>query len=148
MYIIEISLQRKVVNKMGKDGKKVADNPISKNLDRLIRSGDGSPKNLKKIEDEIGIAGTTVRSWINGHRKPQQNSLEKIAKFFNVDVYPLYDEPGESAIGDQLPFPDQKEIIDMIIKINNHFSLELLKTIAKIEILRKNDNPNDKSIIN
>jgi len=132
---------------MGKNAKKIGNNPISRNLDRLIRSGDGTQKNLEKIEAEAGMARTTVRSWINGHRKPQQNSLEKIAKVFDINVYSFYDEPGEELVDARPLSPDQKEIIGLVEKIRDPFSLELLKTAAKIEILRKSNPPDDKNVI-
>jgi transcriptional regulator with XRE-family HTH domain len=107
----------------------VADNPISRNLDKLL--GEGNRKeNLKKIEKELGIASTSVQNWINGQRRPLFDSLEKVASLFGVDVYCLLKE-------DPVYSPDQKEIIDMIMRISNKDVLEALKITAKIGISKK-----------
>ena len=97
-----------------KNAKKVGNNPVSKNLDILIRSGYGTKKNMERIFNEAGIAKTTIRSWINGHRRPQQASLEKIANIFGVDKYVFYEDPGEVHRTTHALTLEQKEVISII----------------------------------
>lgn len=120
--------------------KKVANNPISKNLDKLIRSGDGPQANLAKIEAETGIPRSSIHSWINGYRRIQQANLEKIAKVFGVDMYSLstYTEENELC-------QEKKEIISLIEKIDDELALEALKTSARAWAIREGRVPDKKN---
>lgn len=115
--------------------KHVADNPISKNLDKLL--GEANRKdNFDKIERELGIAHASVQNWINGKRRPLFDSLEKIATLFKIDVYSLLkEEPAYT--------PEQQEIIDMIPCIYDKDVLEALKMTAKLGIIKGKSKNND-----
>jgi transcriptional regulator with XRE-family HTH domain len=103
---------------------KVGDNPISRNLARILGSGPEFVINLERIEKETGLGQTTVRNWISGSRQPQLANLQKIANLFNIDVYSFFDEPNEIA-------KEQKEVIELIYNIKNKALLDAIKTMIK-----------------
>lgn len=115
---------------------KVANNPIAKNLNKLLRSGLGIKKNLELIEKETGIPGSTIRNWVGGFRKAQQANLEKVAKYFNVDVYSLYDDP------DKEPSPEHKQIMSLIPQVKDENILEALKSLARAGVIQNRNNKN------
>lgn len=118
---------------MGRKPKK-ANNPVSKNLDRILRSGKGLKENLKMIEEKTGIAQSSIRNWISGNRKAQLANLEKIANLFNFDVWILYQ------VDPQKLSPAHIEAIKLIQGVTNHNILEAIKIMAKAGSL-----PNDKN---
>lgn len=124
---------------MSRVAKKVADNPISKNLDKLIRSGNGSKANFAKIEAETGIPKSSVRSWINGHRKIQQANLEKIANVFGVDMYSLWEYTEDDKLSQE-----KKEIISLVEKIKDKIALEALRVFARAWVIREGSTDNKK----
>lgn len=108
---------------MAKKPKKVGDTPIAKLLNELIESGSGPEENFKKLKDK-GIRRETYRSWINGHRRPEQHSLDKVADAFDLHNYIFYNVEGIKK--DKILTPDHKEMIDKLIKITDKKALKAI----------------------
>jgi transcriptional regulator with XRE-family HTH domain len=116
---------------------KVADNPVSRNLAALLKHGDnyqrGSEfkRNLELIEKETGLNQGSIRNWISGNRNAQFESLEKIAQLFGASVYDLYVDRDKWL---DLPdiMPEQREIIEDVLKIKDKVILELIKGSTRI----------------
>ncbi|MEW5801765.1 MAG: helix-turn-helix transcriptional regulator [bacterium] len=116
---------------------KVADNPVSRNLASLLKHGEsyqrGSEfkKNLEFIEKEIGLNQGSIRNWISGNRNAQFESLEKIAHLFGANVYDLYIDRDKWLDLENVT-PEQREIIEDVLKIKDHVILGLIKGSLKI----------------
>ena len=74
---------------MARKRTKIAQNPISKNLVKILESGDGIEKKLKILASN-GIPRVTVNSWINGHRNPQISKLKRVAKILDIDFLDFF----------------------------------------------------------
>jgi len=116
---------------------KVADNPVSRNLAALLQHGESYQrasefkKNLELIETKTGLNQGSIRNWISGNRNAQFESLEKIAHLFGASVYDLYVDRDKWL---DLPdiMPEQREIIEDILKIKDKVILELIKGSTRI----------------
>jgi transcriptional regulator with XRE-family HTH domain len=116
---------------------KVADNPVSRNLAALLKHGEnyqrGSEfkKNLELIEKKTGLNQGSIRNWISGNRNAQFESLEKIANLFGASVYDLYVDR-DKWLGLPDVIPEQREIIEDVLKIKDKVILELIKGSTRI----------------
>jgi len=116
---------------------KVADNPVSRNLAALLKHGEnyqrGSEfkKNLELIEKKTGLNQGSIRNWISGNRNAQFESLEKIANLFGASVYDLYVDR-DKWLGLPDVMPEQREIIEDVLKIKDKVILELIKGSTRI----------------
>ena len=116
---------------------KVADNPVSRNLAVLLKHGESYQrasefkKNLELIETKTGLNQGSIRNWISGNRNAQFESLEKIAHLFGSSVYDLYVDRDKWL---DLPdiMPEQREIIEDVLKIRDKVILELIKGSTRI----------------
>ena len=54
---------------------------VSKNLKRLLFE---SGKMQVEVADDLGIAKTTLNTWLNGSRVPKIESIDKLAHYFGV----------------------------------------------------------------
>ncbi len=109
---------------------------------RILRKNKGL--NQSQLADKIGIARTTVSNYEQGVRFPKQNTLIKIAEFFEVSVdYLLGNEKDEEAkiilnvlnLEDKICFEEINNIfLDYLLKDKFLSAYKLIRTLTLKDI--------------
>lgn len=119
--------------------RKVADRPLSRNLDRLLSQSPGFAANLKRIKKELGMKPGTIRKWITGDRSPELEKLEKICSFFNFRISLIFEDP------EILLRPGQQDLVESVRRIKRPEDIEKAKQILDVFIPPRKDNNTDQN---
>lgn len=87
-------------------------------------------KNLyqKELAEHLGVSRPTVTQYESGQRKPDNETLEKIADFFSVSIDYLLGRTNEKSSADKIKkaLTDDPELSDAWEKISQREDLQLL----------------------
>ncbi|SDB56463.1 hypothetical protein SAMN02910298_02913 [Pseudobutyrivibrio sp. YE44] len=68
---------------------------VSKNIKYLL---DSEHKSRREVCNDLDIKYTTFCDWINGKTLPSYSALEKLASYFEVEVWGFYDDVNKARI--------------------------------------------------
>lgn len=87
------------------------------------QASQGKRRTIGEFAKSIGVAQTTVSSWLNGERKPEGESLRKLANKLGIDVYDALGLPRPDADllymqqhWDEISADDRRAIRDRVAK--------------------------------
>lgn len=87
-------------------------------IDRILKLVKDSGLTAKEFAERVGIAGGSITDWKTGRSKPSVESLQKIAKYADVQL--------EWLTGDSEYKTKSDEIKSIIDKLNKNYKLQLI----------------------
>ncbi len=108
---------------------------IGDNIKRIRKEKGIKAKDLAK---NVGVSQSMVSQWENGKREPVKfETVERIAKALNVNVYELY----PAAIFDEFPDMSINEIGKHFYKLNENGKKEAVKRVYELTLIKEYTDP-------
>ena len=98
---------------------------LAKNLRRFIEL---SGKDRKEVAKAIGCPYSTFSDWVNGHKYPRINSIEKLATYFGISKSDLIEDF-------EAKQKDNDALVAIIVQLRTN--KELLEIVSKLATLDK-----------
>ena len=89
---------------------------------------DEADLNLTGLARKLGLAHTSVRAWIEGETRPEDENMRAMARVFNVAVIEVYQAAGVIPAGMDLP-ELKARVIELALEMDEPWKLRSLEAL-------------------